>query len=157
MARFRPAMLESRGRSSLVLLLAVLVLFAGGGAYGLWLHLRPDPREFSEQLVRRFATAAGEEVGLFRRELRSLLADAKGGADEMAAISGAIDEGAAKALARIRARADEAREQVPTNIRASTQGNRLMRIDAREKEAREIVGWVTENAKKKLQSRQETR
>ncbi len=148
------AMIRMRPRSSLSFLLVLLVPIAGGGVYGLWSYLRPDPAEFSEHLVREFARAAGEELGVFRRELRTLLAEgAKGGADGVAALLAAIDERAAKATARIKARADEARERVPVNLRASTQGNRLMRIDAREKEAREMVSWVAEDAKEKLRNR----
>ncbi len=141
-------MLSSRGASSPSFIAAVAIVVVGVGGYGLWTFLRPSPHASSETVVREFARDAGREVSTLRRELRGI--KAKGSGDVDAALA-AVDKEAEKAVEQLEARGDEARDELAElEIAIGTQRNRLQRIETREKEAKELITGLVEEAKGRL-------
>ncbi len=142
-------MLSSRGASSPSFIAAVAIVVVGVGGYGLWTFLRPSPHASSETVVREFARDAGREVSTLRRELRGI--KAKGGGGNVEAALAAVDKEAEKAVEQLEARGDEARDELAElDIAIGTQRNRLQRIETREKEAKELITGLVEEAKGRL-------
>ena len=141
-------MLSSRGASSPSFIAAVAIVVVGVGGYGLWTFLRPSPHASSETVVREFARDAGREVSTLRRELRGIKAKGSG---EVDAALAAVDKEAEKAVEQLEARGDEARDELAElDIAIGTQRNRLQRIETREKEAKELITGLVEEAKGRL-------
>ncbi len=142
---------ESRGRRVLWLSLSIVALVSA--VYLAPALMRLDPYVRSEEVVRDFVKTAGQEVGAYRREVRRLLAQVKEGNLDVMGVVTASEEAAKNALAMIAERSDIAQQNVPDDIRVTTQLNRVKRIRQREEEAQEAVHWLAQEATTRLRGR----
>ncbi len=142
---------ESRGRRVLWLSLSIVALVSAVYLAPALMHL--DPYVRSEVVVRDFVKTVGQEVGAYRREVRRLLAQVKEGSLDVMGVVTASEEAAKNALAMIAERSDIAQQNVPDDIRVTTQLNRVKRIRQREEEAQEAVHWLAQEATTRLRGR----
>lgn len=147
-------MLLTSGRSSPSFLAAVVVACVAVAGLTAWWFLRPSPHAASEQLVRDFAQTVGQEVGAFRRELRGVRPPVKDDAGTLAEALTSIDALTAKAIARIEAHTEAVHDKLAAlNISVGTQRNRLKRLEARAREAKDMITRAAEDTKARLRDK----